>query len=297
MKCTHCGSREIHKRGFTDNGEQRYKCMSCYRWGQQTIRDTGAKILLFDIETTPMQVFVWGLFGNKYINHGNVIEDWNILSWSAKWLFDSHVMSDIATPAEAKRRDDSRVCKGIHNLMDKADIVVAHNGDKFDIKKLNTRFFMNGFHPPSPYQSIDTLKVAKRSFSFSSNRLDYLGQIMTNKGKLETNFQLWKDCLQGDRDALERMLEYNEEDVRLLEEVYVELRPWIKSHPNVGIWEDGEVCPTCGSDDIEPNGSYYTTMTNMYESHKCNSCGSHCRKMQGELTLSDRRDLTRSVPR
>ena len=126
MKCLHCGSDEIHRRGFAPNGEQRYKCMSCFRWGQQ-FQKSRAKILLFDIETTPMQVFVWGLFGNKYINHDNVIEDWNILSWSAKWLFDSHVMSDIQTPNEAKRRDDSRVCRGIHNLMDKADIIIAHN--------------------------------------------------------------------------------------------------------------------------------------------------------------------------
>ncbi|MBT6047939.1 MAG: hypothetical protein HOG49_14110, partial [Candidatus Scalindua sp.] len=241
MRCLHCGSIEIHKRGFSNTGQQRFKCMSCDRWGQDTIGNTGMKVLLFDIETTPMEVFVWQLNSksNNYISHGNIIEDWNILSWSAKWLYDSKVMSDIQTPREAKNRNDKRISQSIWNILDEADIIIAHNGDRFDIKKLNTRFFMNGLNPPSPYQSIDTLRVAKRSFAFSSNRLDYLGQIMTNKGKLETNFQLWKDCLKGDKSQLDRMLAYNEEDVRLLEEVYVQLRPWVKSHPNMGLNSSG----------------------------------------------------------
>tara|TARA_R110000744_G_scaffold110434_1_gene208322 strand:- start:8734 stop:9549 length:816 start_codon:yes stop_codon:yes gene_type:complete len=271
--------------------------MDCGKWESSYLAPNGIKILLFDIETTPMEVFVWGLFGNKYIQHGNVIKDWNVLSWSAKWLFDSEVISDIQTPTEAKNRDDKRVLGGIWDLINQANVVIAHNGDKFDLKKLNTRFHMNGYLPPSPYQSIDTLKVARRNFAFSSNRLDYLGTIMTNKGKISTNFQLWKDCLKGDRTALNEMLAYNEEDVRLLEEVYVELRPWIKAHPNVGVYMTGEICPTCGSDDIETNGGYYTTNANMYESYRCGDCGSLSRKLKSVLSVEDRRELMRPLPR
>jgi transposase-like protein len=295
MRCK-CGSDNVHKRGNRD-GRQRTRCVDCGKWDSSYLSPSGAKILLFDIETTPMEVFVWGLFGNKYIQHGNVIKDWNVLSWSAKWLFDSQVISDIQTPKEAKSRDDKRVLGGIWDLINQANVVIAHNGDKFDLKKLNTRFHMNGYLPPSPYQSIDTLKVAKRNFAFSSNRLDYLGQIMTNKGKISTNFKLWTDCLDGNKEALQKMLAYNEEDVRLLEEVYVELRPWVKSHPNVGVYMSGEVCPTCGSDDIHTNGGYYTTNANRYESYRCGGCGSLSRKLKSVLSLEDRRELMRPLPR
>jgi hypothetical protein len=293
MKCEH---RNVNKRGIR-NGKQRTRCVDCGQWDSFYLSPEGVKILLFDIETTPMEVYVWGLFGNKYIQHGNVIKDWNVLSWSAKWLCDSGVISDIQTSKEAMNRDDKRVLGGIWDLINQADVVIAHNGDKFDLKKLNTRFHMNGFLPPSPYQSIDTLKVAKRNFAFSSNRLDYLGQIMTNKGKISTNFQLWTDCLRGDPKALHNMLEYNEEDVRLLEEVYLELRPWIKSHPNVGVYMDGEVCPSCGSDDVHANGGYYTTMANRYESYRCDDCGALSRKLQSELSVHDRKKLMRPLPR
>jgi len=293
MNCKH---ENIQKRGIR-NGKQRTVCKDCGKWDTAYLSPQGAKILLFDIETTPMEVYVWGLFGNKYIQHGNIIKDWNVLSWSAKWLYDSKVMSEIQTPEDAINREDKNILKGIWELIEQADIVIAHNGDKFDLKKLNTRFQMNGYTPPAPYQSIDTLKVAKRSFAFSSNRLDYLGKFMTNKGKIETNFKLWTDCLRGDKKALKEMLRYNEEDVRLLEEVYMELVPWIKSHPNVGIYNDGEVCPSCGSDDIQPNGGYYTTMVNQYESYRCGNCGSLSRKLKSELTAQDRKQLMRPLPR
>ena len=294
MKCE-CGSRKINNRGVRNN-KQRTRCMDCGKWGSHYNSPDGAKILLFDIETTPMEVFVWGLFGNKYIQHGNVIKDWNVLSWSAKWLFDSTVMSDVQTAKEAINRDDNRVLEGIWDLLNRADIVVAHNGDRFDIKKLNTRFYLNGYEPTSPYRSIDTLKSIKKSFAFSSNRLDYLGKLITNKGKISTNFKLWTDCLEGKSEALSNMLAYNEEDVRLLEEVYLEIRSWIKPHPNLGVHCNGSVCPTCSSEDIISNGRYYTTNTNKYQSYRCNDCGALSRSIDSELSIDTRKELMRPLP-
>lgn len=293
MKCQ-CGSTRIHKRGLR-NDKQRTRCLDCGKWESRHIKPEGAKILLFDIETTPMEVYVWGLFGNKFIDYNNVIKDWNVLSWSAKWLFDSKVMSDIQTPKEAKNRDDKRILKGIWQLLDEADIVVAHNGDKFDIKKLNTRFYINEYVTPSSFRSIDTLKAIKKSFAFSSNRLDYLGKLIKNKGKLDTNFKLWTDCLAGKRKALSKMLSYNEEDVRLLEEVYLDIRSWIKPHPNIGVWCDGSVCPTCGSNDLSYNGKYYTTNANKYNSYRCNSCGALSRSIDSVLSVDKRKRLMRPI--
>lgn len=289
-KCKRCGSDTIKK--GTRNGKQRIKCHNGH-W--DITYPLGGKILMFDIETTPMEVFVWGLFGNKYISHNNIIKDWNILSWSAKWICDSTIMSDIQTPDEAINRDDNRILQGLWQLIDNADIVIAHNGDKFDIKKMNTRFYMNGLNPPSPYQSIDTLKVVKRSFAFSSNRLDHLSQLTLNKGKIETNFDLWKRCLRGDRRALLDMRTYNKEDVRLLEEVYFEVRPWMKSHPQVS-WEAGSHCPACGSENLIQNGHYHT-MVNRYQSYRCEDCGSFSRKLQSETDSDFRRELMRPLPR
>ena len=41
--------------------------------------------------------------------------DWYVLSWSAKWLYDDKVMSDVVTPSEAKDRIIAKTKKKMAN--------------------------------------------------------------------------------------------------------------------------------------------------------------------------------------
>ena len=257
-----------------------------------------AKILLLDIETAPMEVYVWGLYKQR-INYKNIIDDWFILSWSAKWLFSPVIQSDVLTPKEAVNGDDSRVIKSIWELINESDVIIGHNIVKFDERKLNARFILNGLNPPLPYQTIDTLRIAQKTFGFSSNRLDYLGQLIRNKGKIETDFELWIRCKHGDKDALAEMETYNKEDVALLEEVYLFLRPWIKSHPNMGLLMDAkeQCCPNCGSFNIELTESYYTTPANQYRAVRCKDCGAPNRLPESVVGTIEKKQLLRSIAR
>ena len=255
------------------------------------------KVLLFDIETTPCKGLFWHT-GKQYISHNNIVQPWNVLSWAAKWLFSSEMMEDVLTPQEAISGDDKRIVKSMWDLLEIADVVIAHNGDQFDLKRLNTRFILNGLTPPRPYQSIDTLKIARKHFSFSSNRLDYLGKLMKDKGKIKTDFDLWVQCIAGDKKSLDYMIKYNKMDVELLEEVYLELRPWCKSHPNMGLYVDSdkEVCPNCGNDNLDWGG-YYTTMVGKYAAFRCGNCGAIGRCRTTALSKEQRDRLTVSIAR
>ena len=254
-------------------------------------------ILVFDVETSPMAVFVWGLYKQR-INHNNVIQDWHLISWAAKWLMSGEVMSDVLTPTEARKHDDSRIVKKIWNLLETANLVIAHNGKAFDLRKLNARFMLNGLKPPSPYQVIDTLVESRKMAAHSSHRLDYLGQIMYNKNKLDTDFELWKKCYVGDQESLDYMVKYNKIDVELLEEVYLFMRGWIKSHPNVGLYMDIEspVCSNCGSEKLHPIESYSTTV-GQYDTFRCGDCGGICRMRTTNVPIKKRKSLTVSVAR
>jgi len=259
------------------------------------------RILLFDIETTPMPVWVWD-FGKQYVPHTNLVRDdngkqrdWYVLSWAAKWLYDDIVISDMVTPEESLQRDDSRILKSIWELLDEADIVVAHNGDRFDIRKLNARFIMNDMAPPSPYKSIDTLKISRKEFAFSSNKQDFLTKAFSLSEKLKTDFQLWVDCMKGKREALKRMLEYNERDVSGLEGVYLKLRPYIKNHPNLGVLMDESSCPSCGSKNIIASNATYFTSSNEFPVYRCGSCNSPY--IRGKNSLGLNKTNLRSVAR
>lgn len=237
-----------------------------------------AKILVFDIETSPINAYVWSLW-KQNVSTQAIIDDWFMLTWSAKWLFDDTIMSDRLTGKEALEKNDKRIVQSLRNLLDEADIVIAHNGQKFDIKKLNTRILMNDIKQYSPFQLIDTLLHARKQLAFSSNKLDYLGEQLGVGRKVQhSGLDLWIRCYNGEDDALIEMEEYNKGDVTLLEDVYLKLRSYIKPHPNLGLFisEDVEVCPACGSEELDFGGTYATTV-NTYQAFTCKCCDSQGR--------------------
>lgn len=231
-----------------------------------------AKILLLDIETSPNLSMVWGHYEQNVLA---VEKYWHILSWSAKWLGGKQTtkcLADYKTYRKDKENDYELV-KELYELMSEADIVIAHNGIDFDFKKVNTRLILHGFNPLPPCKQVDTKRMAKRSFAFDSNKLDDLGDFFKIGRKEQTGgFKLWQDCMAGDLKAWNKMKTYNAQDVRLLEKVYIKLRPWDKQHPNIGLYAEEAVCPKCGSSDIHFRG-WAINSTTKYRRFQCNECG------------------------
>lgn len=231
------------------------------------------KVLILDIETSPMLAYVYGLW-RQNIAWNHVEKNWYVICWSAKWLYEGDIMSDCVTGDEALREDDSRILKGMWKLLDEADIVVAHNALGADLPWLNTRFLMNGFNPPKPYHVIDTLKVVRRQFGFASNKLDALCGYLGIPHKDPTNFDLWRKCISGDEEALKYMVKYNKQDVKILEDLYIALLPWIPGHPNMGNIMSDNICTMCGNGDLEELlGRYYYTGVGKYKLYRCTHCG------------------------
>ena len=253
------------------------------RYKRQLNQPTPAKILIFDIENAPVEAYVWNTqVWKAFVAHNQIEHDWYMLTWSAKWLYDSEVMSDRLSVKEAKKKNDSRLVKNLWTLFDQADIVVAHNANKFDIPMANTRFILNGLPPVRPYRIIDTLEVARKAFKFTHNKLDYLGELFGLGHKITTTFDLWKGCVKGREESLNQMVEYNKQDVLLLEEVYLKLRGWVKSHPNLNLYVDENVCSACGSRNLKQKGEY-TTAVNTYVCFQCSDCGGFSRMGRKKL--------------
>lgn len=236
-----------------------------------------AKIALLDIETAPSLGWVWEAYDTNVIAFE---QNWFLLSFAYKFLEDDaitcHSLPDYPN-YKKDRTDDTLLVEDLWRVFDEADIIVAHNGDAFDVKKSNARFIAHGMPPPSPYKTIDTLKIAKKHFKFESNRLDALGRFLDLGVKVpHTGFELWKGCMRGDAQAWAKMVEYNVQDVALLEKVFVKLRPWASSLPNLALYSDtpGDcVCPSCGSDHVQRRGLAYARTTKR-QRFQCVSCGS-----------------------
>lgn len=276
MRCPYCSSLDTHKKGFAfnlNNKRQRYKCNNCKHKFMEAEEETPPAILFFDIETLPIVAYTWGTWGVD-ISNDKIIKDWCCLAFSAKWLDDNRIIADILTPKEVANRDDERLCKHVWKLLDDADIVVAQNGRRFDIPKMNGRFWKHGLGPPASYKIIDTMESAKKTFGLTYNSLDFLGEYLGAGRKLKIDFSLWEQCDQGHKDALKLMSEYNQQDVILLENVYNKMRPWIQNHPRLTLYDKvvGK-CPVCLGGDYKKIG-LYTAAQKQYAEYRCNSCGS-----------------------
>ncbi len=231
-----------------------------------------AKILILDIETAPNLAYVWRFF-KENVGAKQVVEHSEIISYAYKWLGDPTVhYYDVQYATEAA------ILEPLMEVLDNADIVVAHNGNKFDLPTIQGRALVAGLRPPSPYKTVDTLLVARYEFNFPANSLEYLSTILgvdkKDDHKKFPGFELWSECLKGNPEAWEEMKLYNIQDVMTLEQIYLKMRPWMKRHPNVGVFEDNDrpICPKCGSNHIQLRG-YAHTNIGRYHRFQCNECG------------------------
>jgi DNA polymerase elongation subunit (family B) len=239
------------------------------------------KILILDIETFPITAEVWSAYEANALR---ILRDSIIVCFSVKWLGGKQITKALPDYPGYKTgaEDDRRLVAELRGLLDEADVVVAHNGRKFDFKRINARMVIHGILPPSPYATVDTLVAARQHFGFSQNKLDALGKTLGVGQKVHTGgYTLWQGCLAGDERAWRRMKRYNAQDVTLLERVYRRLLPWIKNHPNHGTYTGIASCPNCGSTKIQRRGSARAT-TRTYQRFQCQKCGKWCRSVESE---------------
>jgi hypothetical protein len=242
------------------------------------------RTLIYDIETAPIIGAIWTKWEANMIWS---VKDWYILGFSYRWLGERKKTQSVFMHQfkrfKKEPENDYEVVKKLHELFNEADIIVAHNGNSFDQKKAQARMILQGFDPPSPYQQVDTKLVAKRSFNFTSNKLDDLGEYFGYGNKMKTDKNLWRKCLAGDIKAWNYMARYCDRDVELLEKVYLKMRPWDKQHPNVAtISNQPDVCRSCGENKgFVQNGHDYTK-TGKYKRYKCKNCFSNNRSRRAE---------------
>lgn len=241
------------------------------------------KTLILDIELQPAQAWVWQLW-DVTVGLNQLEAPSSIICWAAKWSG-----SDEIYFSSEKMHTKEGMVHAMWELLDEADEVVGFNSNRFDIKHLNAEFMKHELPPPSPYKKIDLLQVVKGNAKFMSNKLAYVSETLGIGSKIETGgFELWLDYMQGKKEAMRLMREYNEEDVLLTERLYDRLRPWITTGVNRSAVVNGHVCPTCGGSHLHSRGTTRTLQLT-YRKYQCQSCGGWSRAVVAD-EKSDRKN-------
>lgn len=257
---------------------------SVRRWRQSNKSNalsSPPKILIWDIESSPILGYTWGLWDQNVIR---VKEDWKLMSVAYKWLGESktHVkqLNDFSG-YRAGDLNDKALTEFTRDLLDQCQYAVAHNGVSFDTKKAMAKIIEHGLTPPSPFTQIDTLQIARRNFKMSSNKLDSLGEILGVGRKIKhSGFDLWLQCMAGNPAAWKEMGKYAKQDVTLLESIFIKMLPWVKEL-NYRLFTPGFVCSNCGSPGLQQDGEIKTKISRK-PSWRCLACGSNNKKASYE---------------
>jgi hypothetical protein len=223
------------------------------------------KILLLDIEWRPVKAYVWRAW-DESISPEQIEEDGGLLCVGAKYLGEkeTYLFSEW-------EHGHVGMLEQIHAMMSFADAIVTYNGDRYDIPKLHGEFVRFDLPPAPPCTSIDCIKAVKK-FGYFRSALGYVAPFLGLGSKLEhEGFGLWKKVMQGDEAAQRRMARYCVQDVRLLEKLYLRIRPYIRNHPHVGK-VGAQECPSCSSRKAHSRGSRRTRAYKI-QRLQCQDCG------------------------
>lgn len=227
------------------------------------------KVLLLDLETSPLLGWAWRQYDTDLIE---VVKQSTILMVGYRWYHPE--VSDDKVHIVDNSRGEKFLVKSLWRLLDEAKTVVAHNGDKFDLRVANSRFLAYRLKPPSPYRTVDTLKLARKHFRMS-NRLDNLAQYLSlDRRKSSVDWGVWKRYMQGDKRARAQLAEYCRNDVLMLEAIFTKLSPWMSAHPSKDVYSVSAVCPNpaCRSLRVQRRG-IAMLKTKARQRYQCQDCG------------------------
>jgi len=235
---------------------------------------TKRRRLFFDIESSPNIGFFWSAGFKLQIGPQNIIKERAIICICYKWEGEKETYS---LQWDAKQ-SDKKMLEQFAKVLNKADELIGHNGDRFDLPWVRTRCLRYGIDMPPKFITIDTLKVARTKFKFNSNKLDYIASFLGIGHKIKTDFSLWTDIvLHKDKKAMENMIKYCKMDVVLLEKVFNELSKHIdpKTHYGVIFGQDRGSCPECGASggNLVVNNKRVMASGTVKLQIKCKICG------------------------
>ncbi len=257
------------------------------------VSSAGPKILFFDIETAPLKAHLWSMW-QQGVGLSQIEADWFMLSFCCKWAHSDEVFYYDQRDAE-NIEDDYELVLKLWHFLNEADVVVGQNSKRFDVKKANARFILNGLPKPSTYRQVDTMEIAKRNFGFTSNRLEYMTDKLCtdykkSKHKKFHGHELWSECLKGNLEAWLEMEDYNRLDVLSLEELYNVLSSWDNTLPNYDVYVDDIL----DMSEWEKDGFHYTNL-GKYQKYRNKITGVQRRSRVNLLTKEKRDSLLANI--
>ncbi len=239
-------------------------------------RMNSPQVLFLDTENAPNIGVFWGIHDQR-ISYKDIIHEWWLISGQWSWG-DSKQVNTVSVLDDGKRfkknfRDDYHVIKTLRDVISEADIIVGHNINGHDLKKIQAKVIEHKLPPIKMPKIVDTLQWAKK-FGFTSRKLSSLCEKLDLTHKLSHEAGIFLDAALGCPTAIKKIVTYGKGDIPTVRDLYYRLRPYAPTHPNMNLYRGTGVacCPKCSSTEFQKRGYRYTTV-GKFQSYSCNECG------------------------
>ena len=259
------------KLGLTLNKSKRYRLKDYQEAELFNFDIQDVKRLFYDIETSQYEVRTWRIGYKINLSYENVKKLAKIICISWKWENEDKI-HNLSWDDDM---NDKQMIQEFIQELNKADEIVAHNGDRFDIKWIRTRAMYHRLPMNAYYRSLDTLKKAKAHFNLPNNRLDTIAQFLGVGAKVKhEGVKMWDEVQDNDRTALKDMINYCNGDIIILEDCYFVMQNYIKHNIHIGVNAGGEkyTCPACGSENVILYKNNFTAIGTIKRQMECNVC-------------------------
>lgn len=238
---------------------------------------TKPKILFFDIETSPLQAWVWQQ-GQQYINHNQLVNGysrWGIICIGYAWNDDK--------PAQSidwgyEEQDTKKVVEEFDKIAAEADLIVGKNSKRFDVPMINAARMFAGL-PGLPQWALshdDLEQQMRRYFRVPSQSLDYYSKQLGIGGKDKMELQDWIDiCEKNDPAKLKKMVKYCKKDIEDTRYLWNYLSQHFDSQFNSARFKETDIAckhADCGSKEVYKNGTRMAVSIK-YQLYCCCKCG------------------------
>jgi len=263
------------------------------------------KILFYDIETLPLQAYVWGC-GDQYVRHPQLLPNkdvWGLICITYCYNDNGPVKIIKWTPKGGSKA----MIEEFDKLINDADHTIGKNSDRFDVKMLNTHRMLNDLpgNPSWSKYTDDLEKQMRRYFRLPSQSLDYIsaqlglggkvkmqlsdwididryvdvltfGKHLTKKAKeryCQYHFRLpYEETMKQGKKSMDKMCFYGKKDTRDTRALWNKLEKHFEPKFNKGAFNSTpHACKHCGSTNVTHNGTKISGKTK-WQTFMCKDC-------------------------
>ncbi|MGC8588885.1 MAG: ribonuclease H-like domain-containing protein [Hydrogenobaculum sp.] len=152
-----------------------------------------------------------------------------MITWSIKKL-DGDIKSDYLKHSDFNTWNfDRRITHSIIEEMKKYKIIYTYYGSRFDIPFIRSRALKYNLSFPIQNQIIhrDLYYIVRNKLALTSNALGNVTHYLGIEGKNGISKSTWLRASYGDKSSIKYILDHNIRDVKILEELYKKIRPYM----------------------------------------------------------------------